>query len=161
MFRGALGQPPRRSKRFAIKRRLLPWSQPRTLPWPGNIGIRAESVDEQIEAVAKRFRVSEETIARRLLDGGVISQPEYDGLRADYAARWREHKDQASSRGDYYRNALARNGRLYTLTVFSARYSGEITIRDACVALGVKANNLSQLAETAGLMPTAHHGGGG
>jgi Zn-dependent peptidase ImmA (M78 family) len=119
-----------------------------------------QPVDEQIEAVAKKFRVSEETIARRLLDGNVIDQPEYERLRARYSTRWREHKDRASGGGTYYWNTLARNGRLFTVTVLSACYSGEITIRDACLALGVKANNLSKLAETAGMMPTAQHGGG-
>jgi Zn-dependent peptidase ImmA (M78 family) len=34
-------------------------------------------IDDQIETIAKRFRVSDETIARRLLDGSLIAQPEY------------------------------------------------------------------------------------
>jgi len=120
---------------------------------------RDDILDKQIEVIAKQFKVSEETIARRLLDNDVISQPEYERLRVYYRERWREHREQRSPGGDYYRNTLAFNSRLFTRTVLSARYSGQITVREACLTLGVKANHLKRFAETAGLFP-AHQGGG-
>ena len=117
------------------------------------------AIDDQIEAIAKRFRVSDETIARRLLDADLIAPPNYERLRSRYAARRREYRNQLSGGGDYCRSAFTRNSHLFTRTVLSARYSGEITVREACHALGVKANNLKKLAATAGLMPVVHRGG--
>ena len=121
---------------------------------------QAHRLDDQIDGVSKRFRVSPETIARRLLDADIIEQPDYERLRGVYADRWRisQERDQGSG-GDYYRNTVSKNGRRYTRTVLGARYSGRITIRDACFALGVKANNLKKLAVTAGLFPSSEEGG--
>jgi Zn-dependent peptidase ImmA (M78 family) len=121
---------------------------------------KSHNLDDQIDVVSKRFRVSLETIARRLLDADIIEQPEYERLRGVYADRWRisQERDQGSG-GDYYRNTVSKNGRLYTRTVLGARYSGRITIRDACFALGVKANNLKKMAATAGLFPSNEEGG--
>lgn len=120
-----------------------------------------QSIDEQIEVISRRFRVSDETIARRLLEGNVIGQPEYERLRLVYSERWRASQDRdKSGGGDYYRNTVSKNGRRFTRTVLGARYSGRITIRDACFALDVKANNLRKLAETAGLLPSSQDEGG-
>lgn len=118
-----------------------------------------ETLDERIAAIARRFSVSEEVIARRLLDTDVISQADYVRLRAAYQERWTEHKDQNKGGGNYYLNALSFNGHAFTRTVLSARYSGEITVREASLALGVKANNLRELAETAGLLRPRQGGG--
>lgn len=119
-----------------------------------------QSLDDQIDVISKRFRVSPETIARRLLDSGVIEQPGYERLRGVYTDRWRARQERGQRPGgNYYRNMVSKNGRLYTQTVLGACYSGRITIRDACIALGVKANNLKKLAETAGLFPTSDEGG--
>jgi Zn-dependent peptidase ImmA (M78 family) len=117
-----------------------------------------QELDEQIAVVAKSFKVSDETVARRLLDGNVITQAEYGRLRGMYGERWREHRDQRQGGGSYYRNEISFNGRLFTRTVLSARYSGQITVREACLTLGVKANHLKELAETAGLFSTRQGG---
>lgn len=119
-----------------------------------------QSVDDQIDRISMRFRVSAETIARRLLDADVIRQPDYERLRLVYSERWRASQDRdQSGGGSYYRNMVSKNGRRFTRTVLGARYSGRITIRDACFALGVKVNNLKKLAETAGLFPPSEEGG--
>ena len=118
-----------------------------------------EHLEERIETVARNFNVSDEVIARRLLDMDVISQADYLRLRAAYRERWNEHKDQNKGGGNYYLNALSFNGHAFTRTVLSARYSGEITVREASLVLGVKANNLRQLAETAGLLRPRQGGG--
>jgi Zn-dependent peptidase ImmA (M78 family) len=48
-----------------------------------------QSIDEQIGRISMRFRVSAETIARRLLDADVIRQPDYERLRLVYSDRLR------------------------------------------------------------------------
>lgn len=119
-----------------------------------------EVLEAQIDVVARKFKVSDETVARRLLDNDMISQGEYERLRAQYQERWREQAGQRSGGGDYYRNAVSFNGRLFTHTVLHARYSGEITIREASIALGVKTNHLKRLAQITGLLQS-HQGGVG
>lgn len=120
-----------------------------------------EELETRIEIVASRFNVSEEVITRRLLDTGVISQNDYLRLRALFRDRWIQFKAKQSPGGDYYRSALSFNGHAFTRTVLGARYSGEITVREASFVLGVKANNLKRLAETAGLFVPRQDGGRG
>lgn len=118
-----------------------------------------QSIDEQVNVISTKFRVSNETIARRLLDQDLITQAEYGRLRSQYRERWLEFKGRQKGGGNYYRNVLSFNGRLFTRTVLSARYSGQITIRDACMTLKVKANHLKELAEKARLFPARQEGG--
>lgn len=122
------------------------------------------TLEEQIEGIADHFNVSEEVIARRLLDRSVILVVDYERLRAFYHARWLAHaaderRRQKDSKGgpSYYRQKLQANGRILTQTVLSACSAGNITLRDACAVLGVRVNHLPKLAAVAGL-PSAEGG---
>ena len=116
------------------------------------------SIDESIEYVAAHFRVSEEVVARRLLDRNMIDREYYLSLRDDYAKRWREFKDrerlkQKKSEGgpSYYVTSAASLGYTFTQIVVSGYLSGNISGRDASSVLNVKVNNLRQLGEVAGI----------
>ncbi|MBN2269796.1 MAG: ImmA/IrrE family metallo-endopeptidase [Sedimentisphaerales bacterium] len=112
------------------------------------------SLKEKIENVSAQFKVSEEAIARRLLDRQIISTDRYNQLRAYYRDRWRDYAQRRKEKpggGHYYYTKVASNGRVFTQTVLSACRSAFITIRDASVLLGVKANHLTELASYAGI----------
>ncbi len=117
----------------------------------------SSSLDERILSLSGTFKVSEEVVARRLLDSGFIDQAEYLKLRALYQDRWKKQKarkkekQRASGGGDWYRTMVASNGYNFTRTVVSAFVAGVISGRDASSLLNVKVNNIGRLAETAGI----------
>jgi len=123
--------------------------------------IHRHDTEESIELSAGYFRVSEEVVARRLLDKGIIEQERYRELREYYKDRWkkyeqRERKKQKESDSgpSYYRTRAVALGYSFTQTVISGYLSGSISVRDASSVLNVKANNLRRLGEIAGLKPS-------
>ena len=116
----------------------------------------SSSIEDRISEVSRYFKVSEEVIARRLLDRGSISTSQYEDLRVTYRQRWLELKTaeraRAKVRGggpSYYRTMVTQNGLSFTQTVLGAYFGGRITGRTASGLLNVKVNNLSKLAEIA------------
>lgn len=111
------------------------------------------ALETRIAVVSNRFRVSDEVIARRLLELDTIDFETYQRFRSHYQQRWHEQRErQKAPGGHYYYTQLAKNGRLFTRTVLSACRSTAITIADATGLLGVKANNLPKLATYAGVV---------
>lgn len=116
-------------------------------------------LEERILKISNAFKVSEEMVARRLLEKGVIDRDRYLELRQRYQERWVEYESRArermrsSGRGpSYYVTTLAKNGYSFTQTVVSAFISGEVSGRDASSLLDVKVNNIYRLGETAGII---------
>ena len=116
------------------------------------------SIHEQVESLSNIFKVSEEVIARRLMDDGVINQTKYLELRELYQTRWRELKKMKRARmkkgksgPSYYVTKVFNNGYSFTQTIISAFESGFISGRDASGLLDVKISNIRKLANAAGL----------
>jgi len=109
---------------------------------------QSEDLRDQVSGVAKRFAVSEEVIARRLLDMNEIAEADYSGLRRFYNERWVEHRrrQRAQDGGPAYglRMALA-NGYQFARVVLGAYKQGRISGRDASNLLHVKVNNIPRL----------------
>lgn len=117
--------------------------------------------EDRIEKLSKKFKVSEEAIARRLLEDGHISNKKYEELRNSYQSRWLEQKDiekrrmkKTSGGPSYYVTKAANNGHAYTQTVISAYKGGQISGREASTLLGVKVNHIQKLAIAAGFPVT-------
>lgn len=119
-----------------------------------------KSTEEAIDAAANYLKVSRVVVARRLLDGGLLSQAQYDSLDTQYEEDWLRFSEQQRRRnresegfpGPYVMK-LIQNGKEYSRTVLGAFYSGSISARDTSGLLDVKVNNLSKLAEKAGVFP--------
>jgi len=121
-------------------------NQPSDLPLEG-----------KIERLSSAFKVSEEAIARRLLEKDIISKVRYEELRKLYQERWikfREEKRKqlaAMEKGpSYYVRKLFNNGYAFTQTVISAYRNGMLSGRDASSLLEVKINHLGDLAVRGG-----------
>jgi len=122
----------------------------------------AHSIEDRINQVSGLFNVSEEVVARRLLERDIISQQHYVELRKYYQDRWveikrKERRKMKSSKGgpSYYVTTVSQNGYAFTQTVIGAFVGGAISGRDASSLLNVKVNNLHQLGETAGIFSKA------
>ena len=119
---------------------------------------QARTIEDRIQQVSGIFNVSEEVIARRLLEKNIISQPLYTELREFYQDRWLEIKKNerikmkaTKSSPSYYVTTVSKNGYAFTQTVVGAFAGGAISGRDASTLLDVKVNNLHRLGETAGV----------
>jgi Zn-dependent peptidase ImmA (M78 family) len=118
----------------------------------------ALTTEERIEILSRIFKVSEEAIARKMLEYDYISSSKYVKLRDLYQKRWlnlkRKEKQKNKERDggpSYYVTKISNNGLLYTQTVIGAYQGGHILGRDASSLLEVKINNLSKLAGHAGI----------
>ena len=109
------------------------------------------SLEERIHKLARTFWVSEEVIARRLLEGDIIPRSEYLRLREEYQRRWREHQGKTTKGGPtYYTKTVVKNGRRFTRTVINAFYSDRVSGREASSLLDAKIGHFPRLSEDAG-----------
>lgn len=112
----------------------------------------------RIRHLSNVFKVSEETVARKLLEQSRLSQAGYRSLRQAYQKRWeeiqamrRKHFRESSGGPSYYLTKVTSNGYAYTQTVISAYRSGSVSGRDAATLLDAKVNHLDRLGGTAGM----------
>ena len=92
---------------------------------PGRLGAPAQSLDDQIDGVSKRFRVSPR-LSHTDCSTPTSSSSLTTRIRRVYTDRWRisQERDQGSG-GDYYRNMVSKNGRRYTRTVLGGTLLGQ------------------------------------
>lgn len=108
---------------------------------------------QAIEKTAREFKVSEEVVARRLLQEGKLDQQTYESVRARVRQRWQEESlKQKGGRVAHEVKMAARNGHLFTRTVINGFRSGAISGRDASELLNVKINHFPRLAKKVGLV---------
>jgi Zn-dependent peptidase ImmA (M78 family) len=112
---------------------------------------KSYSIQLQVDFVAKKFNVSHESIARRLLNKSIINESDYMQIREEYIQLWRKSQEHRSGGGNYYKNQIYKNGIRFTRSVLEARYSGSISILEACRLLNVKVNALDKFVHMSGL----------
>lgn len=119
---------------------------------------RYQDVSDAVASVSRRFKISEEAVARRFLDRGIISSLQYRELREFYQERWAEkrfkqqERQKASDRGPSF--FVTKNSQLSSMflrQVVMAYASEHVTGRDASALLGTKINKIPKLASAAGI----------
>lgn len=88
--------------------------------------------------VSRYFKVSEIVIARRALDTGKISRPQFFDFYEGYAKREFAKKENQSSGGDFYATTKKRISITFASHVSQAVKSGDLLYRDACKLTGLK-----------------------
>jgi len=100
--------------------------------------------DGAIGEWAELYGVSRETILRRLLDWGRVSQQEYE----EKTRQWRSQRIESSGAGgDYYLTRGAYLGEKYIETVFSNYHKGRISIEQTADYLDVKPRSVPGMEE--------------
>jgi len=100
------------------------------------------ATEATIERIASLFRVSRESVLRRYLDRGEVSQVFYE----EAANRWANERREGSG-GDYYRTKLAYLGREYVGLALSAFHQARIDERKLADYLDTRPRNISGLEE--------------
>ena len=101
------------------------------------------TISQILEKVARKFKVSRETIARRLLEEKIITQKLYQKFKKYLNQEYYNQKEKMkSSPGgptrERQKEILQQFGRPYVITVLNAYYNQELTINKACDLLDAK-----------------------
>lgn len=136
---------------------LLPMGSLLAAPEIAGISLGTSWNDTQIERVAKRFRVSKETVLRRLLIARRVSQTTYRSA----ADRWRKAfaevpKRQSKQGPPVHITELSRVGRIFPRVVLQNYYQDKITGPDVSEYLNLKLKHLPKVeAELRGSLSAA------
>lgn len=95
------------------------------------------SVEDQIQSLAKIFKVSSLVVVRRLFDAGFITEAELRELYLQEMKKIRSIK-QKSDGGDFYRTIRTRTGKLFARAVLSSAFEGFTLFQDAFRMLGIR-----------------------
>lgn len=99
--------------------------------------------DDELYKLSNKFCVSREVILRRLLTLGKTSAAFYRNYRSTYDYK----DDKKTPGGDYYRNVIARNGRLFLNLALQGYYQEKLTASTLSDFINIKVSNLANLEE--------------
>ncbi len=115
--------------------------------------IRHQGLEENIDGLKNRYRVSALVLARRAFDLGLVEWSTYLPFYQDQVEQWRRKKTKngkQKSGGDYYRTHRLRSGTHFSRAVLASMLEGRLLHRDAASLLGLKVPQLKKYAETIG-----------
>ena len=92
----------------------------------------------QVNVLAKRFKVSTLVILRRMFDAQAISRPKFQEAYDAELERLKQLASRISGGGDYYLTQPARLSRRFARAVIASTYEGQTLFTDAFRMLGVK-----------------------
>jgi Zn-dependent peptidase ImmA (M78 family) len=108
--------------------------------------------DDELDALALRFGVSQEAVLRRLLTLGLTTQAFYDGKRADFQkiyAQLDEKKEASEGGPKYHYVVLSQLGRTFTQLVFQGYHDRYFTLRDVAGLLNMKVTTVPVMEKAA------------
>jgi len=98
---------------------------------------------DNIEALAQRYRISRFVILRRAFDNDKLSEAEYYEYYQSLVAEHR--KSSGVSGGSFYRNLLTRNSSTLTTTLLVACAEGRVSQKEAASLLNVKIKSIPSI----------------
>jgi len=110
------------------------------------------SLSENVDLLAKFFKVSGIVIARRALDIALISRSDFFSYYHQQTDSWLQVKESRFSGGDFYRNMPIANGKQFTQAVLQSVYSQKTLMRDGARLLGTNTEIIEKLAERIGIL---------
>ena len=109
---------------------------------------QGQSLEQNVNALSREFRVSTLVIARRALDLGQITRDDFVLFSARAAEAREPAQDAETQRGgpDFYTLSKMRNSPTFARAVLNEAFEGRLLLRDAGQLLSVKPDKLKQLA---------------
>lgn len=108
--------------------------------------------DDELEALALRFGVSQEAVLRRLLTLGRTTQAFYDSARAEFQKRYAqldEKKEPSEGGPKYHVVVLSQLGRTFTRLIFQGYHDRYFTLRDVAGILNMKVSTVPVMEKAA------------
>lgn len=97
--------------------------------------------DETIQILANRYRVSRESILRRLLDHDRVSSSDYQKR----SSKWSDEMKSSGSGGNYYATQSGYLSERFQRMVFRKHYNGQLNIEQVADYLNVKTKSVAVL----------------
>jgi Zn-dependent peptidase ImmA (M78 family)/transcriptional regulator with XRE-family HTH domain len=114
---------------------------------------RGEALNNALQRLARRFKVSTLVILRRLLDADWLDRATFDAAWAAERARLRELANTGTGGGDFYRTTLSRVSRRFARALVESTLEGQTLYRDAFRMLGVaKTETFNHIGRELGVM---------
>jgi Zn-dependent peptidase ImmA (M78 family) len=108
---------------------------------------------DEIQRLARIYKISTLVALRRLFDAGFIDEPTLWQSYRDELARIRRQDLRGSGGGDFYRTLGARTGKRFARAVLSSTLEGQTLFQDAFRMLGVrKTSTFYEAARELGVM---------
>ncbi|MCK6417388.1 MAG: ImmA/IrrE family metallo-endopeptidase [Alphaproteobacteria bacterium] len=115
--------------------------------------LQDETVEDALNRLSRRFKVSTLVILRRLLDARWFDRHAFDYAWEAEQQRLREIRAKASSGGDFYKTTVARVSRRFTRAMATSTLEGQTLYRDAFRMLGIKkTSSFNNLCREVGAM---------
>ena len=92
--------------------------------------VKLHTLDKELSGISEYFHVSPETIMRRLLTLGKVSQRHYEMYRKIQHGRYKKRSDQTGGIRLYHNRLLNASGEHFARTAFTAYYEEKITISE-------------------------------
>ena len=109
-----------------------------------------EERDDPYESLARRFKVSQIVVARRLLDAGIIDKKRFFSFYNAYCNIERTKKAKRSDGGNFFNNCNVRIGSRFGSTVIRAVSDGKLLYTEAYRLLGIKGRTFKNYAAELG-----------
>jgi Zn-dependent peptidase ImmA (M78 family) len=109
----------------------------------------ARATAQPFQTIARKFKVSPVVAARRALDLGLITKPEFFKFYEKDQSEWRRLKAEQRKKGggDFYRTQDVRLGRRFANAVVRAAREGRISYRDAYRLTDLKGETFNRYAD--------------
>jgi Zn-dependent peptidase ImmA (M78 family)/DNA-binding XRE family transcriptional regulator len=118
--------------------------------------LKGRSIDDNLHALARHFRVSTLVILRRAHDLGRITNKEYNELyrreerRYEGVVEIETDDEEPASGGNFWNTFFARNGKMFSSAVIEATNEGKLLYREAARLLNVRVPTIQKIAEQIG-----------
>lgn len=115
--------------------------------------IDGEPLNDTLQRLAQRFKVSTLVILRRLLDAGNLDRVAFDIAWGDELKRLQEKTRSGAGGGNFYRTTLARVSHRFAQALVVSTLEGQTLYRDAFRMLGIsKSKTFRNLGREAGVL---------
>ena len=111
---------------------LVPLKQLRSIYDPEN------DLNEEMQRLARRFKVSTLVIVRRLFDLGVIDQEAFQVIYCAELEHVKARESREGSGGDFYNTLSARTGKRFVRALVASTLEGQTQFTEAFRMLGIK-----------------------
>ena len=98
---------------------------------------------DNIETLARSYRISQFVVLRRAFDNEKLSEAEYYEYYNSLVGE--RHRSSGASGGNFYRSLLARNSRTITTTLLVACAEGRVSQKEAASLLNVKVKSMPSI----------------
>lgn len=115
--------------------------------------VAGEALEDTLQRLARRFKVSTLVILRRLFDAGWVERPVFDTAWRQERDRLRVMATSGEGGGDFYRTTLSRVSRRFARALVESTLEGQTLYRDAFRMLGVaKTETFNNIGREVGVM---------